>query len=237
MNDYIRPLLSTGRRIQGKLERLAYGERYMEKKFSGFYTSNFWQGAQSVSGPGSDPEQTAVIRKRLPGLFESYRIRTVLDIPCGDFSWMKDVPLKLSRYIGADIVDDLVSANSALYADHCRSFTKLNAAKDHLPQVDLILSRDCLVHFSARDIMAALRNFQRSRSSYLLTTTFTDRQHNISIETGRWRPINLEAPPFNLPPPMEIINEHCTQQGGRYSDKSLALWGLASIFRDLDAAG
>lgn len=229
MNDHIRPLLATARRIQGKLERLAYGERYMEKKFTKYYTSNFWQGAQSVSGPGSDLEQTAMIRKRLPTLFEGYGIRTVLDIPCGDFSWMKDVPLRLSQYIGADIVNDLVNTNNALYADRCRSFTKLDAVKDHLPRVDLILSRDCLVHFSASDVIAALRNFQRSRSSYLLTTTFTGRQHNISIETGRWRPINLEAPPFNLLSPMEIINEHCTQDGGRYSDKSLALWKLQHI--------
>lgn len=229
MNDHIRLLLASARRIQGKLERLAYGERYMEKKFTKYYASNFWQGAQSVSGPGSDLEQTAMIRKRLPALFESYGIRTVLDIPCGDFSWMRDVPLGLSQYIGADIVDDLVNTNNALYADRCRSFMKLDAVKDHLPRVDLILSRDCLVHFSARDVIAALRNFQRSRSSYLLTTTFTGRRHNISIETGRWRPINLEAPPFNLLSPMEIINEHCTQGGGQYRDKSLALWKLEHI--------
>jgi hypothetical protein len=229
MNDYTRPLLSTARRIRRKVERVAYGERYMEKVFTKYYTSNFWQGAQSVSGSGSDPEQTAMIRKRLPALFESYGIRTVLDIPCGDFFWMKDVAFSLSQYIGADIVDDLVSTNNALYADRCRSFTKLNAVKDHLPQVDLILSRDCLVHLSSSDIISALRNFRRSRSSYLLTTTFTGRQHNISIETGRWRPINLEAPPFNLPSPLEIINEHCTQGDGQYSDKSLALWKLEHI--------
>jgi hypothetical protein len=229
MNDHIRPFLATARRIQSKLERLAYGEHYMEKTFTKYYKSNFWQGAQSVSGPGSDLEQTAMIRRRLPELFERYGIRTVLDIPCGDFSWMKDVPLGHSHYIGADIVDDLVNTNNALYADRCRSFTKLDAVKDRLPRVDLILSRDCLIHFSARDVMAALRNFQRSRSSYLLTTTFTGRQHNITIETGRWRPINLEAPPFSLLSPIEIINEHCTQGGGQYSDKSLALWKLDHI--------
>jgi hypothetical protein len=229
VTDHIRPLLAAARRIQGKVERLTYGQRYMEKKFTDYYRSNFWQGAQSVSGPGSDLEQTAVIRRRLPELFERYGIRSVLDIPCGDFSWMKDVPLGFSRYIGADIVDALVNTNSALYADACRSFTKLDAAKDNLPRVDLILSRDCLIHFSARDVKATLRNFQRSHSSYLLTTTFTDRRQNISIETGRWRPINLEAPPFNLSSPIETINENCTQDSGRYSDKSLALWRLEDI--------
>jgi SAM-dependent methyltransferase len=229
MIDQPRPLRVAAQRIKGKVERLAYGERYMEKKFTKYYASNFWHDAQSLSGPGSNLEQTAVIRKQLPSLFESYGIRTVLDIPCGDFSWMKEVPLIISQYIGADIVDDLVNTNNAQYADRCRSFTKLDAVKDDLPCVDLILSRDCFVHFSVNDIMAALRNFQRSGSSYLLTTTFTDRKHNISIETGGWRPINLEAPPFNLPPPTQIVNEQCTQHGGRYRDKSLALWKLENI--------
>ena len=229
MIDQIRPLLAAVQRIQGKVERLAYGERYMEKIFTRYYASNFWQDTQSASGPGSNLEQTAAIRKRLPSLFESYGIRSVLDIPCGDFSWMKDVPLGIPQYIGADIVDDLINTNNVLYADPCRSFTKLDAVKDDLPRVDLIFCRDCFVHFSVNDVMAALRNFQRSGSSYLLTTTFVGRKHNISIETGGWRPINLEAPPFNLPPPIEIVNEHCTQHSGKYRDKSLALWELEHI--------
>lgn len=133
MIDQPRPLRVAAQRIKGKVERLAYGERYMEKKFTKYYASNFWHDAQSLSGPGSNLEQTAVIRKQLPSLFESYGIRTVLDIPCGDFSWMKDVPLIISQYIGADIVDDLVNTNNAQYADRCHSFTKLDAVKDDLP--------------------------------------------------------------------------------------------------------
>jgi hypothetical protein len=229
MIDQIKPLLTAAQRVQRKLERLAYGERYMEKIFTRYYASNFWQDGQSVSGPGSNLEQTATIRRQLPSLCESYGIRTILDIPCGDFSWMKDVPLQITQYIGADIVSDLINTNNRLYADHCRSFMKLDAVKDDLPRVDLILNRDCFVHFSVNDVKAALQNFRRSGSSYLLTTTFVGRKHNISIGTGGWRPINLEASPFNLPPPIEIINEHCTQHGGKYRDKSLALWKLEHI--------
>ena len=229
MKDQVLPLLVWGKGIQRKLERLVCRERYMERVFTRYHMSNHWRDAQSVSGTGSNLEQTAEIRKELPSLFASYGIRAVLDIPCGDFCWMKDVPLGLSQYIGADIVDDLVNVNNTLYADRVHSFVKLDVTKDHLPRVDLILSRDCLVHFSLSDAIASLRNFRRSCSSYLLATTFTNQQHNIQIQTGGWRPINLEAPPFNLPRPLEVINEHCTQDDGKYPDKALALWKLEHI--------
>ena len=36
----------------------------------------------------------------------------MLDIPCGDFYWMKEVDLKDIEYIGADIVDELIKKNN-----------------------------------------------------------------------------------------------------------------------------
>lgn len=227
MDRQMQPLRIAAQRIQGKLERLAYGDRYMEKIFTKYYVSNFWKDSESASGPGSNLEQTAEIRKRLPLLLRQLGVASMLDIPCGDFLWMKDVPFELSSYIGADIVETLIDINNTLYGNPCRSFVKLDAVKDRIPPVDLIFNRDCLVHFSANDIVASLRNFRRSGSTYLLTTTFTGRRHNAPIETGGWRPVNLQAPPFNLPYPMKIINERCTQSG--YPDKSLALWKLEDI--------
>jgi hypothetical protein len=96
-------------------------------------------------------------------------------------------------------------------------------------KVDLILCRDCLFHLSYKDIFSALKNFKKSKSRFLLTTTFTNRTKNRNIFSGGWRPINLELPPFNLPRPVKIINENCTEADGKYSDKSLGLWNLESI--------
>ena len=41
----------------------------------------------------------------------------------------------------------------------------------------------------------------RSGIPYLLTTTFPGAAANEEIVTGDWRVLNLEAPPFGLPPP------------------------------------
>lgn len=47
--------------------------------------------------------------------------------------------------------------------------------------------------------------------------------------TGDWRPLNLERPPFNFPPPAELLAEGCTEAEGRFLDKSLGLWAIKDL--------
>lgn len=150
----------------------------------------------------------------------------MLDIPCGDFFWMKEVKLEL-QYIGDDIVPALIESNQRLYRDQQHTFALLNLLGNPLPKVDLIFCRDCLVHFSIYSIFRAFDNIRRSVSTYLLTTTFTEQKRNGDIATGDWRPINLHLPPFNLPPPLLLIDEACPLAG--YGDKHLGLWKVSDI--------
>jgi hypothetical protein len=98
-----------------------------------------------------------------------------------------------------------------------------------LPEADVILCRDCLVHFSFANILAAFRTIKASGAEYLLTTTFPSREANKDIVDGDWRPLNLEASPFLLPPPIELIVEGCTEEGGAYADKALAVWRTSDL--------
>jgi hypothetical protein len=98
-----------------------------------------------------------------------------------------------------------------------------------LPDADLLFCRDCMVHLSNDDVLKALGTIRRSGIRYLLATTFTECDTNEDIVTGDWRIINLEKAPFNLPPPLTIVNEHCTEGGGTYADKSLGLWRVAGL--------
>jgi hypothetical protein len=162
-------------------------------------------------------------------VFDDFGIHTILDIPCGDFHWMKQVSLESINYTGADIVADLIQKNKQKYEKENIQFCKLNLIKDRLPKVDLILCRDCLVHLSFKDAFGALQNICASESIYLLATTFTGRQHNHDIATGQWHAVNLEIAPFTLPRPLKIINEKRTEGGEAYKDKSLGLWRVADI--------
>jgi hypothetical protein len=145
---------------------------------------------------------------------------------------MRRVNLEGFSYVGADIVRELVARNQR-YAAEGIAFRHMDLLLHPLPRVDLILCRDCLVHFSYEDIFKALRNLCASGSRFLLTTTFPGRQENLQIPTGQWRPLNLERAPFFLAPPLTILNEGCTENGGEYADKSLGLWHLDDVKRRL----
>jgi len=197
--------------------------------FTEIYRTNAWHGESSVSGMGSGLNQTATIRRQLPQILRDFNVHSMLDAACGDYFWLKEAELPLDRYVGIDIVKPLIAHNRQTYGGERRDFLCLNLVTNPLPQVDLILCRDCLVHLPLNDALAAIGNFKRSQSTFLLTTTFTETLRNKDKNRGRWRPLNLEIPPFDFPPPSKIINEQCTCMGGQYPYKCLGLWRLDAI--------
>jgi SAM-dependent methyltransferase len=202
----------------------------LQKRFSLIYEDNIFEGKQSRSGEGSDMVQTAEIRRVLPELMRELQIKSFLDAPCGDWFWMKETPLGVDKYIGADIVEKLIEDNRQKFSDEKHEFICRDLAKDDLPCVDLIFCRDCLVHLNYADVMKVLENFKRSGSKYLLTTTFAGRAENKDL-VGKdiWRTLNLQVAPFNFPQPVKLINEQCTEADCKFTDKSLGLWLLADI--------
>ncbi len=199
-----------------------------EKIFSDAFRSNRWGDAELISGPGSNLRVTEAIRKAIPELIVELEVKSMLDIPCGDFNWMSQLDLAVD-YTGADIVDEIIQENLRKYVRPDRTFIKLDILKDTLPEADLLLCRDCLVHFSFSHILQSLRNIKSSGCKLLLTTTFINRKNNIDIPTGTWRPLNLQLAPFNLPPPMRLIDEKYTGDEGNYADKHLGLWRISDL--------
>ncbi len=215
--------------LLNRYARYSSRSKTTDQVFTEIYRDNAWGGKDSVSGTGSDDHQTRIIIKELPSLFSEFGISTMLDIPCGDFHWMKNVDLSNIDYIGADIVEELIQKNTERYGRAGVRFQNLSLTKDKLPKVDLVFCRDGLVHFSFADIFLSLANLCNSQSQYVLTTTFTGRKKNYDIVTGQWRVLNLEIAPFLLPMPLRIINEGCTEGGGAFEDKALGLWRIADI--------
>lgn len=202
----------------------------MKERFSQIYFKNLFGSEESRSGEGSNIVQTAEIRRELPKLLRELEIKTLMDAPCGDFNWMKELSLDVDQYVGVDIVDSLIERNRQQFGNATTSFVCLNLATDQLAQSDLIFCRDCLVHLTFEDIRKVIANFKKSNSKYLLTTTFTDRQDNIDLVVNAvWRPLNLEVAPFNFPKPLKLLNEKCTEANGQFADKCLGLWLLDEI--------
>jgi SAM-dependent methyltransferase len=196
------------------------------QKFSEIYNDNLWASQESKSGSGSELSNTIVLRKELPFVFAKYAIKSMLDIPCGDFNWMKEINLNGIDYIGADIVPSVVELNKKLYPQF--KFEVMDITKDNLPEVDLVFVRDCLGHLSNDNVFRALDNIKSSGSKYILATSFTKWDFNSDIIDGGWRCINLLIEPFRLKP-QYLINEDCIEGYPYYNDKCMILFDLNNL--------
>jgi len=197
--------------------------------FSAIFANNVWGDAESVSGAGSNLEETAVLRATLPTLLPELGIRSLLDAPCGDFNWMSQLDLKLDHYYGADIVADLINRNSAKFGNSGRTFLTADLVQDQLPKADAIHCRDCLVHLSLADARAVLANFKRSGATWLLATHFPKVKSNADIVTGSWRPLNLTRAPFDFPEPERLIVEGQAKDIPMIGEKTIGVWRLQEL--------
>ncbi len=199
------------------------------KVFSRVYAERAWGDTDSASGPGSGIERTAGLRRKLPLLLGELAVETLLDAGCGDFHWLRLADLPIRSYIGIDVVPELVAELDSRYGGPGRDFLARDITRDALPRADFVMCREVLMHFPDNDVKRAVANFQRSGARWLLTTTFVDRTSNEPIGLGDWRPLNLEAAPFDFPPPLRALEDIPLLDRVRYLDKRLALWALSTL--------
>jgi|TARA_B110000495_G_C22936136_1_gene547469 hypothetical protein len=194
----------------------------MKKIFTDIANQNKWRCQESVSGAGSTLGWTRNLRKGLPLILKGLRVKTFLDVPCGDFNWAKEVDWQDIHYIGGDIVESLIKKNSELYENEKTSFVHLDLSKDELPAADVILVRDCLMHMSVSDAQKCVKNIKESSVKYILASTYpNNKKNNLSFRTSAsLSRHNLEADPFLLTRPILYLND----SNSHVPEKLLGLW-------------
>ena len=164
------------RRVRTGAQSTYLAEGSLKSRFSLIYETGAWQcGAKNAprSGLGSSLAATSILRDTLPTLLDELATKTLLDIGCGDFTWMRHITLR-QRYIGVDIVESVIQANRQQFEDEDRSFVLLDAISEELPEADVVLCREVLFHLSFRDIRMLLKNVLSKPRSYFIATS--DRQ-------------------------------------------------------------
>jgi hypothetical protein len=219
------------RRFEERAHELA--ELGLADRFARIYSTNLWSDPESRSGVGSTLDSTRTLRAELPKALRQLEARVLLDVPCGDFTWMEQVDLSGIEYIGGDIVPLIVEQNQLLHSRASRRFMQLDLTRDVLPDADVLLCRDCLVHLSYANIRVVLANIARSNIRFVLMTSFPGRRDNYDVADGDWRALDLQAPPFSFPEPRLVIVENCEEEDGSYADKSLLAWRVDQ-FAELD---
>jgi hypothetical protein len=206
--------------------------------FSSIYTNYGFGSTESRSGPGSTLEETKHLREKIVKLVEKYEIKSVLDIPCGDFNWMKEIVHHFKHYTGGDIVEDCIRTNESLYSKDEINFINFDLINDEFPKHDLLLVRDVVGHFPIGDGLQLVKNIINSDCKYLLSTTWynvNDENYfqlhkNRIIDYGRFYPVNLMSTPFNFPKPIEIIEEDVFVENYDLGvRKVLALWKIEDL--------
>mgnify|MGYP006088907045 FL=1 len=184
-----------------KFEKNLFKTKSVEERFNKIYSTNYWLDNESRSGTGSSLRSTENIRFHLLKILEKFNIKKLFDAPCGDFNWMSQVLKSVEiDYLGSDIVKDLIVSNKKYENDKIK-FSKLDIIVDKLPVSDLMICRDCLFHFSYKDIFLFLNNFLSSDIKYILLTSHLNAEHkfeNKDIVTGDFRKIDLFSKPFNF---------------------------------------
>lgn len=223
-------------RVPGLVRIIAAKMRYLQYRrydgmpitdvFEDIYARRSWGSNESVSGLGSEMDRTEIVRKELVKVIDTIGARSLLDIPCGDFNWMKAADLsKIERYVGADIVERLIRLNQQNYGRQGIEFRVLDITLEPLPKVDLILCRDLLIHLSDADIWKSLKTIKESDSDYILLSTYRNLNTNYDITTGAFRRLNLERPPYNFQGALRYIEEYNRIRAG----KSLGLWRVSDL--------
>lgn len=206
----------------------------MEEEFTQAYEDNSWGSAETRSGAGSEILWTGSIRYHLPLWMQRYCIQSVLDVPCGDFNWMRMVidHLRIDKYRGIDIVKKVIDLNTKRYQTDHVCFEHGDFLEMNLPKSDLIICRDSWVHFSHLDCLRSWKLFKESGSKYVMLTHFPQVIENIDRPTGaQWTPVNLTLPPFKITWFQEAIFDHQTSFG----PKLLVAINLKTLAADEEA--
>lgn len=175
----------------------------MKEIFEDIIKNNRWK--KHPCGPGSTLKYTENLRTLLGNFLEKHNITSMVDAPCGDYSWMSQTSLpSISEYVGGDIVDFLIENNRKNYPTV--SFKTLDLTCDKIPDADLLFCRDCLLHLSFKDINKVFENISQSNIKFVLLSNWPlDFENQKDIQTGGSRYINFLEKPFNFPEPIDSI--------------------------------
>lgn len=173
----------------------------------------------------------------------SYDIGSMLDVPCGSFTWMPVILTNLTQefnsrnetfyYGGVDIVQESMDMLGEKYADmfdqwtfSYADFTKLAS----LPgDYELIFSRDILDRLPYELIFDTLASFASTKGvRYLLVGSYAANvSQNRPIQIGDRFELDLTKPPFNLTDYEQIFHED-------WQNRTLILYDVPDYLSNFD---
>ena len=187
-----------------------YAELPLGHAFDHIYKSEAW--GKSVdkpnSGTGSSGRFVEDYTELMRQLISRYRISSIADLGCGNFTVGKRISGLVSQYCGVDVAESVVKFNTASYSGSGIRFMRADLTHDHLPWADAAIVRQVLQHLSNLQIEAALNNILKTYSLVIVTEHVyvgNGARSNLDISHGPGTRVPLRSgvfidqPPFSIP--------------------------------------
>ena len=169
--------------------------------FDLIYSQNSWYGGGS--GEGSTVEfNKATYIPFLKNYLSEHQLKTVADIGSGDGQCLIDIYGDMDvKYFGYDCSKFIVTRTKERYENHKYHFELIDGNNPFVyikKEVDLVIVKDVLQHWSNARIHAFLSNLKKN-VTFKKCLLINDLTHDTmtDIEDGKWRCINWKDPFFS----------------------------------------
>ena len=173
-----------------------------KSRFETIYERKVWNDGNSsipLSGPGSSLSNTEHISDFLTRFIYEQRCTSVVDLGCGDLTWMSKTAFfndDAIAYTGIDIAESLITRHSQAYPGKVFLNRDIVCSGDIAP-CSLIILRDVIFHLSIRDVESLFRNIH-GKFSFIAITSCKNRKNSDAFDKYHYTERNLHLQPFRI---------------------------------------
>jgi hypothetical protein len=187
----------------------------MEEVFTNIYENKIWGDNKNSSYCGSSGPGSFIIYNKdtyVPFLkkFIIYNnIKNVVDLGCGDFICGELIYDDLDiSYTGYDVYKKIIDYNSSKYSLPKYSFVHLDFCnnKESIINGELCILKDTIMHWQLDNIYTFLNYLVESKKFkyILLCNCCEQKQDNVEINNGNWRPLSCDYLPLKKYNPIKL---------------------------------
>ena len=186
------------------LNQLVAGE--YEERFERIYREKMW-GAndenEGSSGGGSSLENARPYYEYLTKFLREHKIKSVVDLGCGDWMLSRYIDWTGIDYVGYDVVGSVIDKNIQKYGSDTVRFVNANFLNIEIPAADLIICKHVLQHIPNKDVFCFIKLLSKYKHCLILNAMPMGQEnidHPVTAEFPFWddRGIDLTLPPFSI---------------------------------------
>ena len=169
--------------------------------FENIYEKSLWNNGDAtvpLSGPGSSLENTKDYSNLLNKFIYDNECKSVLDLGCGDLTWISKTWFfndNRIKYTGVDVVEKIISSHRTKFPEKhflCKDITSYRDIDD----VDIIIIRDVIFHLTNDEILSIFDNI-KNKFKFIIITNCRNSVNKDNFDRWHFSEKNIYNEPFN----------------------------------------